>query len=88
MAELVRSLIVERVRAGLRNAKTKGKRLGRPRVMAHWLQITSLPRRRMSWAKIAAELNICEGTVYRMAQASAKIPTNSRSVSRCEQAAD
>src|SRR5450755_607090 len=32
VAELERSLIVERVRAGLRNAKAKGRRLGRPRV--------------------------------------------------------
>jgi DNA invertase Pin-like site-specific DNA recombinase len=30
VAELERSLIVERVRAGLRNAKAKGKSLGRP----------------------------------------------------------
>jgi len=32
VAELERSLIVERVRAGLRNARAKGKKLGRPRV--------------------------------------------------------
>src|SRR5450755_2913013 len=31
VAELERSLIVERVRAGLRNARAKGKRLGRPK---------------------------------------------------------
>jgi DNA invertase Pin-like site-specific DNA recombinase len=30
VAELERSLIVERVRAGMRNAKAKGKRIGRP----------------------------------------------------------
>src|SRR2546426_5373733 len=32
VAELERSLIAERVRAGLRNARAKGKTLGRPRV--------------------------------------------------------
>src|SRR5208283_5159997 len=32
VAELERSLIAERVRAGLRNAKAKGKRVGRPKV--------------------------------------------------------
>jgi len=32
MAEFERSLIMERVRAGLRNAKAKGRSLGRPRV--------------------------------------------------------
>ncbi len=31
VAELERSLIAERVKAGLRNARAKGKRLGRPR---------------------------------------------------------
>jgi len=30
VAELERSLIVERVRAGMRNARAKGKRIGRP----------------------------------------------------------
>ncbi len=30
VAELERALIVERVRAGMRNARAKGKRLGRP----------------------------------------------------------
>ena len=33
VAELERSLIAERVRAGLRNARAKGKRLGRPPVL-------------------------------------------------------
>jgi DNA invertase Pin-like site-specific DNA recombinase len=32
MAEFERALIQERVKAGLRNAVAKGKRLGRPRV--------------------------------------------------------
>jgi DNA invertase Pin-like site-specific DNA recombinase len=32
MAELDRSLIQERVRAGLRNARAKGKKFGRPRI--------------------------------------------------------
>src|SRR5258708_18422736 len=32
VAELERSLIAERVRAGVRNARAKGKRLGRPAV--------------------------------------------------------
>jgi DNA invertase Pin-like site-specific DNA recombinase len=32
MAEFERSLIVERVKAGLRNARSKGKQLGRPRL--------------------------------------------------------
>src|SRR6202166_2544778 len=39
VAELERSLIVERVRAGLRNARAKGKRLGRPKVFVDRLQV-------------------------------------------------
>jgi DNA invertase Pin-like site-specific DNA recombinase len=70
------------------NAKAKGKRLGRPRVVVDPLQITSLRAEGLSWAKIAAKLNIGEGTVYRMARSSAKIPSISAPVSRCEQAAD
>src|SRR5713101_2706922 len=44
VAELERSLIVERVRAGLRNARAKGKRLGRPRVYVDAARIGSLRR--------------------------------------------
>jgi DNA invertase Pin-like site-specific DNA recombinase len=42
VAELERSLIVERVRAGLRNAKAKGKSLGRPRVAVDATRIAVL----------------------------------------------
>ena len=37
MAEFERALIQERVRAGLRNARAKGKRLGRPRIICRCL---------------------------------------------------
>src|SRR5215472_1949426 len=43
-AELERSLIVERVKAGLRNARTKGRRLGRPRTVVHMARIHALTR--------------------------------------------
>jgi DNA invertase Pin-like site-specific DNA recombinase len=52
VAELERSLIVERVRAGLRNAKAKGKRLGRPRVVVDAARIAVLRSQGLSWAKI------------------------------------
>ena len=42
VAELERSLIVERVKAGLRNARAKGKRLGRPRVSVSPMKIQEL----------------------------------------------
>ena len=72
VAELERSLIAERVRAGLRNARAKGKRLGRPRVTVDRARIARFRAQGLSWAKIAAELGVGEGTVYRLAHASAK----------------
>src|SRR5437879_5357033 len=42
VAELERSLIAERVRAGLRNARAKGKRLGRQRAAVSASQIREL----------------------------------------------
>jgi DNA invertase Pin-like site-specific DNA recombinase len=72
VAELERSLIAERVRAGLRNARAKGKRLGRPRVTTDAARIGLLRSQGLSWAKIAKELGIGEGTVYRLARSSAK----------------
>jgi DNA invertase Pin-like site-specific DNA recombinase len=74
VAELERSLIVERVRAGLRNARAKGKKLGRPRVSVDAARITALRSQGLSWAKIGEELGLGEGTVRRSAQASARNP--------------
>jgi DNA invertase Pin-like site-specific DNA recombinase len=73
VAELERSLIVERVKAGLRNARAKGKKLGRPRVYPDQQRIATLRAEGLSWAKIAQRLGVGEGTVYRAAQASSKI---------------
>src|SRR5258707_1157487 len=42
VAELERNLIVERVRAGLRHARAKGKRLGRPKKLVDAVRIASL----------------------------------------------
>jgi DNA invertase Pin-like site-specific DNA recombinase len=88
VAELERSLIVERVRAGLRNARSKGKRLGRPRIAVDGARIARLRSQGLSWAKIAAQLGIGEGTVYRLARASAKNPLGAAAVSPFAVAAD
>jgi DNA invertase Pin-like site-specific DNA recombinase len=82
VAELERSLIVERVRAGLRNARAKGKRLGRPRIAVDAARIGRLRAQGLSWAKIAAQLGVGEGTVYRLAHASAKNPIGNTPASR------
>lgn len=65
VAELERSLIAERVRAGLRNAKARGKRLGRPRVNVDLARIGSLRSEGRSWAAVAVEMGIGEGTARR-----------------------
>jgi DNA invertase Pin-like site-specific DNA recombinase len=88
IAEFERELIRGRVKSGIAAPRTRGVRLGRPRVMVDRSQIALMRAEGLSWAKIAANLRVGEGTVYRMAQASAKIPSISAPVSRCEQAAD
>jgi len=65
VAELERSLIAERVRAGLRNARAKGKRLGRPRVMVDSAAITWLRSQGASWRAISAQLGVGVATIYR-----------------------
>src|ERR1700693_2770587 len=49
VAELERSLIVERVKAGLRNARAKGRVLGRPRVTVDASRIAALRAGGRSW---------------------------------------
>ena len=68
VAELERSLIAERVRAGLRNARAKGKRLGRPRVAVDAARVARLRASGLSWPKIARELCLSVGTVYSVRQ--------------------
>lgn len=65
VAELEHSLIVERVRAGLRNARAKGRRLGRPRVSVDASRIASLRTQGLSWRAIARDLGISERAVRR-----------------------
>lgn len=68
VAELERSLIAERVRAGLRNARAKGKRLGRPPAQFNAGRVMALRRSVASWAKIAARLGIGRATAQRAMQ--------------------
>jgi DNA invertase Pin-like site-specific DNA recombinase len=65
MAEFERALIQERVRAGLRNARAKGRILGRPRVIVDASRIASLRAQGRSWSEISAELRIGKGTAQR-----------------------
>ena len=65
VAELERSLIVERVRAGLRNARAKGKRLGRPRVSVDAAKVSRLHLQGRSIREIANELGYSRGLVHK-----------------------
>ena len=65
VAELERSLIAERVRAGIRNAKAKGKTLGRPRVAVDASRIAALRSQGRSWSAIHRETGIAKGTAQR-----------------------
>jgi DNA invertase Pin-like site-specific DNA recombinase len=65
VAELERSLIVERVRAGLRNARAKGKRLGRPRVVLDAARIASMRAQGRSIREIAQELRCSRSFVHK-----------------------
>ena len=72
MAEFERSLIQERVKAGLRNAKAKGRHLGRPRVVIDETEVHAMRDAGECWRAIAKKLGVGLGTVHRIAQPRSK----------------
>jgi DNA invertase Pin-like site-specific DNA recombinase len=65
VAEFERSVIVERINAGLAAARARGSKLGRPRTLdRHVSAVAKLSRRGLSGRKIAAKLNIPPGSVF------------------------
>jgi DNA invertase Pin-like site-specific DNA recombinase len=75
VAELERSLIVERVKAGLRNARAKGKTLGRPRAVVDARKIATLRAQGRSWRDISQTMKIPPSTARTIALRHAKIPS-------------
>ena len=71
-AEFERSIIQERVRAGLRRAKAEGKKLGRPRIApgleARILAALKAPGRAEGVRKIAKRFGVDPGTVQRISR--------------------
>jgi DNA invertase Pin-like site-specific DNA recombinase len=65
VAELERSLIGERVKAGLRNARAMGKRLGRPKKAVDPTTVTHLRKQGRSWRAIASQLGVGLATLHR-----------------------
>jgi DNA invertase Pin-like site-specific DNA recombinase len=67
IAELERNIIVERVKAGIRRAKEKGKTLGRPkRLNLDAKELIRLRQKGLSLRKIAHKIGACPATVYKM----------------------
>jgi len=64
VAELERSLIAERVRAGLRNARAKGRKLGRPRKISSADAVVRLRNEGASWRTIGRELGVSAATAF------------------------
>jgi DNA invertase Pin-like site-specific DNA recombinase len=65
MAEFERSLTQERVRAGLRNAKLKGKTLGRPPLTLDRDRIARLRASGASIREISAQLAVSTATIHK-----------------------
>jgi len=76
VAELERSLIAERVKAGLRNARAKGKRLCRPPKELDANRIATLLSQGLGWRVVAKQLGAGIGTLYRVAPDHSKIRKN------------
>ena len=66
MAQLERDIIAERVKAGLRRAKTNGKRLGRPEVRLDAQKARSMRLDGLSLRTIAKRLGVSHTKVAQM----------------------
>ena len=66
IAEFERSLIVERINAGLRRARSQGKILGRPRDEIDSIKVQELKRQGYSLRRIASEVSSSKDTISRM----------------------
>lgn len=70
MAELERNLIIERVCSGIRNARARGARLGRPRRYVDNDRIVEMRAGGQSLRQIAATLRVGYGTIRERLQSS------------------
>jgi DNA invertase Pin-like site-specific DNA recombinase len=63
MAEMERSILIERVRAGMASAKSKGKSIGRPKKVFRRDIAVDMRAAGQSWRKIAKALGVPVSTV-------------------------
>jgi DNA invertase Pin-like site-specific DNA recombinase len=68
VAELERSLIAERVKAGLRHARAKGKHLGRPTKHVDPAQVAQLRAQGASWRRVGQRLGVSATKAYNAAK--------------------
>lgn len=80
IAEFERELIRDRVKSGIAAARSKGKRLGRPRVSLDLARIASLRASGRSRPQIAEAMDVSVGTVYQAAGRLSKIHAKIASV--------
>jgi DNA invertase Pin-like site-specific DNA recombinase len=69
-AELEREIIRERVKAGLQNARRRGKKLGRRRALVNVQEVSELASQGLSGRAIAKVAGVSEATVRRILRSS------------------
>ena len=73
ISELERSLIVERVRAGMRRARLEGRRIGRAPLNIDRAQVVADRRSGMSLTKVAKKYHVSRATVCRLVNESGEV---------------
>lgn len=68
MAEFERSLIQERIIAGIASAKARGQKFGRPRVFVSGLKVQQLREASVPWRQVAKRMNSSVGSCLRAYQ--------------------
>ncbi len=81
IAEFERELIRDRVKSGIRNARAKGKAIGRPRVTVDATRIRSLRSQGLPWSAICLETGLSAGVAKRAFYSLSKNPSESLPVS-------
>lgn len=78
VAELERSIIVERVRAGVAEAKRQGKHCGRPQRVFRRDEAQAMREQGVSWRAIERALGIPQATIRAALQPMVKVPADRR----------
>ena len=82
IAEFERELIRDRVKSGIVAARSKGKRLGRPRVIVDAARIVTLRESGASWRTITRQTGLSAGTAKRAYYSLSKIPSSEGAATR------